>query len=92
MKNWRQWPWKRWGKKYLFYLALWLAFDLLFQYMGERKPLTDILIGAPVKALMFFVIFDLAGRPTSVRSKNDKIVAADSGNKTFPSNGDTTIE
>lgn len=92
MKKWRQWPWKQWGKKYLFYLVLWLAFDILFQAMGERKSLSDIFIGAPVKALMFFVIFDVAGKPTSVRSKNDNIVAADSDNKTFSSDGNTKIE
>lgn len=92
MKNWRQWPWKEWGKKYLVYLALWLAFDLLFQATGEGKPMSDILIGAPVKALMFFVIFDVIGKPKAVRSSNNNIVAADNNSKTFPSNDDTKTE
>jgi hypothetical protein len=92
MKNWQQWPWKQWGKKYLFYWVLWLAFDILFQVMGERKPWSDIMIGAPVKALMFFVIFDVFGKPESVRSTKDNIVAADSHEKTFSSDGNTTIQ
>lgn len=92
MKKWRQWPWKDWSKKYLLYLVLWLAFDILFQAMGERKSLSDILIGAPVKALMFLFIFDLTRKPKAVLSKNDNIVAADSNSKTFPSNDDTKTE
>ena len=92
MKNWRQWPWKQWGKKYLFYLALWLAVDLLLQGIEERKSLTTLFLAAPGKALMFLFIFEIAGSPTAGSTKHKNNIAADSDNKILPGNGNTTIE
>jgi len=92
MKSWRQWPWKQWGKKYLFYLALWLAFDLLLLGMGEEKPLTTIFMAAPGKALMFTFIFEIVSKPKNVGANKKDRIAGDSDNNTFSSNGNTTTE
>lgn len=89
MKHWRQWPWKQWGKMYLIYLALWLAFDLFLLGIGEGKSLSNILMAAPGKALMFLVIFDVVNWPKTIRSKNKNIVAADSANKSTTGHGET---